>query len=287
MNHELHMSTPSDINLDAHTADQTDESIRFDLRLCTTVVVMSAKGGCGATMVATNMAAALAANKRVCMIDLDLCKGDIAGFLDLRAGRSVNHLFDHLDALDDELIRGSVEIHPSGLHVLSLPYDLTELRNVRAIEVNRLLNQVRQTYDVVVVDVGSRVDVAALAAALIADEVVVITTPDVSALRNTQRVFDLLRRLSIPEERLRMVLNKYDPKSGVSLDTITAQLHVPLVATIAKNDEACGKADAAGRTLSDVAPRADVTRDLDGLWARLNGETIKQPSGFPWFWSRR
>uniref|UniRef100_UPI0035257DE6 P-loop NTPase n=1 Tax=Salmonella enterica TaxID=28901 RepID=UPI0035257DE6 len=73
-------------------------------RLIGVVVLLSAKGGAGGTLVAAHLAASLAADKRVCLVDLDLCKGDVAGALDLHTDRSINLLLDRMDSLDANLL---------------------------------------------------------------------------------------------------------------------------------------------------------------------------------------
>lgn len=250
------------------------------------VVVMGAKGGCGATLIATNLAAHLAADHRTCLVDLDLCKGDVAGFLGLKSGRSLNLLLEALDQLDEQLLAGSVDVHPSGLHVLVQPYDLTHLHHVTAEEVNRVLGAVRSHYEIVVVDVGSRIDVAALTAALAADVILLVTTPDVVALRDAKRVLALMRRLQVETRRVHLVVNEHDATNDVSVDEIATQLAVPVAATVARDVRACGRAVSSGDLLVEVAPNAAVTRDLQNLWSTLQGEA-PAASRSSWFPFRR
>lgn len=253
------------------------------------VVVLSAKGGCGATLIATNLAAHLAESQRVCLVDLDLCKGDVAAFLDLHSHHSLNVLFDNQFDMDTAMLEGSVDEHASGLHVLTQPYDLTELHQVSADEVRMVLPFIRKNYDVVVVDAGSRVDVATLTAAMIADEVLLVTTTDVVALRDAQRVLGLLRRLDVPAGRVRLVLNKHTPGAGVSESDIVAQLHAPIAATITADHATCQRADAKGKLLHQVAPRAKVSADVRSLWPQLRGQlavTTVTTTRFSWLWSR-
>lgn len=265
----------------ATDAEQTDATPGAPAAL---LVVISAKGGCGATLVATHLAVGQAAARRTCLVDLDVCKGDVAGFLDLPDDRSVNLLLERLDHVDDVLLRGSVTVHASGLHVLAQPYDLTELQHLTADETRTLLDRVRQAYELVIVDAGSRIDAVTLAAALVADEVVLLTTPDVCALRDAQRVLRLLRRLKVPREHVRLVVNKHGP--GVPDDEIEAQLDQPVTATVEADEASCRRAETLGTTLSEAAPRKRVTEDLAGLWDRLHGERPTRPARLPWWWAQ-
>lgn len=268
------MTQPPDAPDAAVPADTDATELPEDAidRVGVLVVVMGAKGGCGTTLVAANLAADLASERKTCLLDLDLCKGDVAGVLDLSTDRSLAPVLEHLRDVDAALLAGATQVHSSGLAVLSQPHDLTELRHVEVEEVVNLLDHVRDVYDIVVVDVGSRVDVASLTAALQADELLLITTPDVPSLRDASRVLRLLHRLDRASERIHLVVNKREPGRGIPDQQIAVQLGRRVGATIRRSDAACERADEQGRLLADVAPRAEATADLHQLWGRLHGE---------------
>lgn len=250
------------------------------------LVLLGAKGGCGATLVASNIAASLASDRRVVLCDLDVSKGDVAGFLDLGTNRTVNTLLERIDVLDEELLQGSVEVHRSGLHVLTQPYDLANLQQPSAGEVLQLLRRLRNSYDLVVVDAGSRIDVATLAAATEADELVLLTTPDVPALRDARRVLKLLETIEVPASAVRLVVNKMPRFGGRRDGEIEEQLSTEVAATIVRNDAVCGRVDERGSLLADEAPHAQVTRDVAELWPRLRGEVAGITSPLAWFMRR-
>lgn len=248
---------------------------------------LSAKGGCGATFIASNLATALAAKRRVCLIDLDMSKGDVAGYLDLRSGRSLNPLLKRLKDFDERLLEGTVDVLPSGLHVLSQPFDIADIHQLDAGEVRMLLEAVRAHYDVVLVDVGSSIDVAALAAATLAEHIVLITTPDVPAVRSTRRTLRLLSQVDVPRRAIRLVVNKRAMFGGLSVDEIARQVEQPVVCSVRRDDAACTRADSAGRPLMELAPRAGVTRDVKDMWAQIHGLVSQRRSLWSRLFSRR
>ncbi len=278
----------SQLPADAQLAPTTPVAAREPTaRQIGVAVVLSAKGGAGGTLIAAHLAASLAAEKRVLLVDLDLCKGDVAGVLDLHSDRSINLLLDRLDNLDPNLLRGSVEVHPSGLHVLIQPYDLTDLHQISADETTKLLSFLREHYDLVVVDVGSRMDVVSMSAVLTADEILLITTTDVPSLRDAQRVLGLLRHLDVRPTNLRLVLNKVQEGVGVAPADVAAQLHVPIAAILPADLEACGRVDTRGHLLWELAPHARITRALQSLWKTLRGETDHAAHRHAWPWSHK
>lgn len=250
------------------------------------ITVLGAKGGCGVTTLGVNLAGELARDQPTCLVDLDMCKGDVAGYLDLPAQRSVQTLLRSIDVLDADLIRGAVIPHNSGFDVLAQPYDLRELRMASADEIRRLLAALRQRYEVTVVDAGAHVDVTSLSAALAADELLLVVTPTVSALRDARRMIALLTQLGIPRDVLRLVANKVERGSPVPAHYIEDQLGLPLAATIARDDHACGRAETRGRLLRRTSPRARVTRDIAALWAGLHPAPVPVPTS-RWPWSGR
>ncbi len=265
-----------DLNCDSPdaTASGSSEEGRGGL-----LVLMGAKGGCGATLVACNAAAALAADRKVVLVDLDLTKGDVAGTLDLQSGRSINSLLARVDELDDALLQGSVDVHSSGLHVLAQPYDLTRLHQLDADEVRSLLRVLQLHYDLVVVDAGSRIDVATLAAATTADELVLLSTPDVPAIRDARRVIRLLEQLEVPAWSVRLVINKQPMMGGpLSIRDIEDNLQAKVAATISRNDRVCARVDARGSLLTDEDAHAAITQDVRALWSKLRGTAAPAPT---------
>lgn len=269
--------TKDDVVLDDVPASKPDPKL---------IAVMSARGGCGGTVVATHLALALAGSRPTCLLDLDTSKGDVAGYLDLPSARSVNVVLDRLDDLDDNLLRGCVEVHESGLHVLVQPYDLMQLREVSAEETARLLAYLGLHYASVVVDLGAQVDAPALTAALRADEIVLVATPDVPGIRSAQRVLALLRRLAVPEAKVRLVLNKVQGNAGLPRDEIAAQLGVEVAAELPRADAAASRIDATGRPLSEEAPSSPLTAAITDLWPTLRGQPHVHTGRIRWPWSR-
>ncbi len=88
----------------------------------TAISVFGAKGGIGRTMLATNLAVALARDQhRVVIVDLDVHLGDVALLLGIVPEHTLNDLVLVVDKLDPDLIRGYTAMHASGLSVLAAP----------------------------------------------------------------------------------------------------------------------------------------------------------------------
>ncbi len=248
------------------------------------LAVLGAKGGCGTTLVAASLAAELAVEQAVCVLDLDFGKGDLAGCIDLWPGRTLHDLLGEPGRLDADVMRGTAVTHKGGFSVLAQPHDLSKVILPSAEEIKPVLHLARQCWTVVITDCGARADEVALAAALAADEVILLTTPHVSALRDAGRKIELLQRLELPKNKIRLVVNMRG-KGGISATAIAEQLGLPVHAELPLDPGAAEAVDFSGRLLRDQVPGSPLHRAMARLWTQLYGEPEPVAPAQPW-WKR-
>lgn len=153
-------------------------------------VFTGSKGGVGTSVIAAHTAWMLAQQRpeaSVCLVDLDLEKGDIPSFVDLNYRVSIVHLAKIADDITDRVVRDTVAVHESGLHILPAPVDVRDVDLVPPQAIRSILGQLRQMYDVVIVDAGSNVTPAQAAAVEMSDHTVQVVTTDVPSLRAARR----------------------------------------------------------------------------------------------------
>lgn len=245
------------------------------------VALIGAKGGCGTTMLTANLAANIHVENGVCAVDLDHGKGDLAALLDLKPTQAVPQLLSR--DCDPTLLRGCAIDHPAGFEVLGQPQDMSQLVRPSPVELRRFLEIVRDTWGLSLLDCGSRVDDAVLAALRMADRVIVVTTPDVIALRDAVRIRALLERIGVGADRQWLVVNQVG--RGLALDEIEETLGVAVNASVPRDDVACARAVNSGALVQEVAPHSAFSKALPGLWATLNGEKpARRGWRLPWMW---
>ena len=187
------------------------------------VVLAGAKGGVGTTTIATHLALASArddATRRVCLVDLDVSKGDVPLYLDVQHRRTILDLAPVANDLSPRAIADALFQHSSGLSLLLAPAEGEYAERLTGEQVATILSALRQRHDVVVVDAGAVVTEAAAAAVELADEVFVVTTPDVPSLRGTRRTVELWERLALrKEEAVRGILNRVDKRTDIQPET--------------------------------------------------------------------
>ena len=236
------------------------------------VTVFGAKGGVGATTIAANLAGALqASGLRVCLVDLNLHLGDVLSFMDVPGSYSITDLVANMARLDDDLLRSSMVHHASGVDVLAQSGKMEEAEQITAADVVALLSFLRRHYDRVIIDGVRGFDDISLAALDASEHVLMVLTQDVPAVRNGLRCLSMLRRLSYDESKVRVVLNRHQKGSRITIDVVRETLHMPIAHTLGNDFASVIDAINRGLLLKDAAPRARLTHDIQELVPLLAG----------------
>ncbi|NKE56520.1 AAA family ATPase [Lentzea sp. PSKA42] len=186
------------------------------------ITVFSAKGGCGKTTLAVNLAAVLAAGgaRSVCLVDLDLAFGDVGICLRAEPVRTIVHGLGMLGHLDVTGTSSLLTACRPGLSALLAPVEPGDAERIPATLVSELLEVLPTMFDFVVVDTPSAFSEHVLAAMDASHHHVLLTTPDVPALKNLRVTLDMLDLLSYAHDIRSVVLNRSDSKVGLSMDDI-------------------------------------------------------------------
>ena len=198
------------------------------------VTIFSAKGGCGKTTLATNLAAALAdgGRREVCLIDLDLAFGDVAIALQLFPAHTIADAVPLGDNVDFTAVQSLLTPHSPGLTTLVAPVEPGSAGSIPATLVGQILEVLRNHFDYVVVDTPPAFDDQVLAAFDRSDVVALIATLDIPALKNLKLTVETLELLNFTRDRWRIVLNRADSKVGLSLNDVEKTLRTPISAQI-------------------------------------------------------
>jgi pilus assembly protein CpaE len=233
------------------------------------IAVTSAKGGVGVSTVAANVALALATQtgRSVVAVDLDLEYGDLPMLLDVPPRGGTDELIRSLTldgdacAPEDFFAR-----HESGLRVLAAPRSPVDAVHIDEGGVNHLLTRLRVLHDLVVVDVPRGFDDPALTAITMAQRIVVVVVPEVTALRRTLSLLDVLAGLDIEEERLLLVYNRtVASESQLSRERVEGFLGRRIRCEIAHDVELFHRATTSGRPVLQLDPEHLASRQLRRL----------------------
>jgi pilus assembly protein CpaE len=201
-----------------HRKLYADRSSRSSDSLGRLIAVRGAKGGVGASVVATNLAIAIREQTKqaTALVDGQFFGGDVPVALNLKPTRSLLDLARHLNGLDGDMLRATLVEHSSGLAVLAAPPDFEDAEAIRSDDYQRVLDALRTHYAYVIVDCSPAVDQNTLTALDMADLLLVVSTPEIAALKNTARLLELGARLGYTDAKMRLVLNRFNAPGALA-----------------------------------------------------------------------
>jgi len=203
------------------------------------VTVFAAKGGCGKTSFAINLAVALArhSDRRVCIVDLDLAFGDVAISVQLDPAKTIVDAIPMAGHLDNTGAASLLTRYQPNLEMLLAPTTPGDAEKIPASLIGELLLVLRTIFDFVVVDTPAQFSEHVLTAMDNSAHHVLLTTPDVPALKNLRITLDMLDLLSYPRQIRSVVLNRADSKVGLSLEDVERVVRWPIAAHIPSSRE--------------------------------------------------
>jgi Flp pilus assembly CpaE family ATPase len=212
------------------------------------LVFTGSKGGSGVTTVACNVAIALAqrADQRTLLIDLALPIGDAALGMGIAASSSTEDALRNIDRLDAALLETLLVQHRSGVFVLAAPTSVPEVE-VSKEAIDKLISIARHEFNHVIVDVGSRIDVAAKALFEHASTNYLVIQTGISELRNSNRLISQF--FADGNRNLEIVINRFDSNfhETVNEDVIAKALGKPVRWKL-PNDQDAARALQSGET---------------------------------------
>jgi pilus assembly protein CpaE len=211
------------------------------------LALLSASGGCGASTLAVNIAAALAKeHQRCCLVDLKAGRGDLASLLDLKPGFNLADLCLNLSRLDRAIFDKLLVRHESGVHLLAAPQTFGDTRIVTTQGVNQALTMARRFYTHVVADLEDCFHEEQLAALRQASIILLVTRLDFTALRNARRILSHLEELELPRSRVRFVVNRHGQPNELPVADAEAALGEPLTQFVPDDPKTINLANNAG-----------------------------------------
>lgn len=249
-------------------------------RLAPLVGVVRTSGGCGATTLATHLAAELArydwAGKGALLADLDLQFGSVASFLDLPRCGSVPDLIAARDRIDSYLIRSIAGSTTHGLAVLGAPGEINPMDSVAIEGLMAVSEELRRHYGVVVYDFPADWSNWSASVAYSADMILVVVELSLSSLRRARRCLDLFEALAIPPEKIHLVANKVESRMfrPINARDVTETLGREALACLPVDADALRRAQDQGVLVSSVNGRSPYAAAVTKLT-----ETVMQYLG--------
>ncbi len=255
-----------------------------------TIAVFPAKGACGATTIACNLAfqSKRLGSKKILLADMDPLTGTVSFLLKLKSGYSFMDVLSRQGSLDGDLWKQMVTTH-QGIDVLLSPENLMdgidELQDASPI-----LDYAQNSYETIIVDCGNSYTNWNLSIAYLCDELLIATTNELPSLQAAQRALAWFDQHRVDPSKIRVVVNRYEREIGLSSEMISVALQADIFQLIPSDYEAVQKSQMDGKPLpsgsSAAKGMAALADKIRGKQEKIGEDKKAAKSGFKSLFSR-
>lgn len=258
------------------------------------IVITSGKGGVGKTTSTANLGTALALQgKRVCLIDMDIGLRN----LDVILGLENRIIYDIVD-----VVEGRTKLHQAiikdkrfndNLYLLPAAQN-ADKNDVNGEQMIEIVAELKKEYDYILIDCPAGIEQGFQNSIAAADQAILVTTPEISAIRDADRIIGLLEQTELEPPRL--IINRIRKRmmqdgEVMDIDEITRHLSIDLLGIVfddddvvrssnkgdpivlnPKNPASQGYRNIARRILGETVPLMTLTKEKPTLWQKLFGK---------------
>lgn len=247
------------------------------------VVVVSPKGGSGTTTIATNLAVALRqmSGGRVVLADFGLQFGDVGVHLNVWSKYTLQDLLSRVEDIDDAMLAPVLQQHSSGISVMLSPNSPEVAAEITGEQIDLVIDRLLERNSWVVADTWSFLDEVSWSLLRRADEVVVVTTPEVPSLKNVKHFLEYTRQQALIQGRVTLVLNRFPSVDGISLQDVQQHLRQPVSANIPSEGRLVTHSVNRGIPVTISHPQSWVSQSLFKLAGHIAGDHVNAISLTP------
>lgn len=236
-----------------------------------TVAVFSSKGGCGTSFIATNLAASMGAP--TVLVDLNLQAGDLTLFLGVEPKYSIADLVENREQADDAMLRSYLAPHSANLSLLAAPREADAADDIEAEHVFSVIQILRERYDFVVIDPQHTFDSITLAALDQVDEILMVLTLDIPAIRSAQRTLAIFDRLGYPRNKVRIVVNRWSKQIDLDLRQVERYLGERVTGFITSDYRTAVNSINLGQPLVESDPQSRIAAEIRQIASAIAGKS--------------
>lgn len=239
------------------------------------IVITSGKGGVGKTTTTANLGTALALQgKKVCLVDTDLGLRN----LDVILGLENRIIYDLVD-----VIEGRCKTHQAlvkdkrfeeGLFLLPAA-QTTDKNSVTPDQMKKLVEELKRDYDYILIDCPAGIEQGYKNAVAGADRAIVVTTPEISAIRDADRIIGMLEQEEIEPPKLiinRIKSNLMNDAEALDVNEITTHLSIDLLGIVMDDERVITSSNKGEPIVMDPANAASL--GYRNIARRILGESV-------------
>jgi pilus assembly protein CpaE len=242
----------------------------------TVITVAGAKGGIGKSVIAVNLALALRERTKgkVAIVDGDTQFGDVVTMFDVTPTRSLEDLTRDLDGLDRNTILDYLTPFDARLGIIPGPTVQNAWDDAGPEAASKVVDLLSQTHDFVVIDTSGAMDRFVRAFVDASTLVLLVTTGEVSSVRDTKAALARLEGWEVPDEKVKVVLNRGARAEGFRVADLEQTFSRPVFWELPR-DNRVGRSVQVGRPVVIENPNAAASRHIMALAAAIGGNSIE------------
>lgn len=237
--------------------------------------IINAKGGSGASFIASNVAYILSkeTDSKVALVDLDFQFGAIGLNFDKSPKYTIIEAMNAIGDLDSVSLEAYLTKYKDNLGLLlPSPSDILLPGEVNVANLKEMLELLQLNYSQIVIDLPRIIDPVSSMIMEQADQITLVIQQSLAQFRDGRRLIQILNKdLDVPLDRISIVVNRYDPKNSLRVDDLKNMLNHDKVYLIANDFERVANASNLGIPLYESSANSKIARDLKELARSLGG----------------
>src|SRR5688572_5997406 len=238
------------------------------------IAVFSSKGGCGCSLIATNLA--MLQNSPTALVDLNLQSGDLELLLGVKPKFSLADVVENRDRLDDALLTSYLTPRSKNVSLLAAPLKAESAEDIEPRHIYEVMELLRRRFDTVIIDTPHSFDAVTISALDHADQILLVLTLEIHAIRSTRRALEIFDRLGYPRKKIRLVVNRWSKNIELDQKQVEDFLGERVVGFVQSDYRAAVNSINLGQPLVESAPTSKVTADLRNICAKLFDGKLEQ-----------
>jgi pilus assembly protein CpaE len=193
---------------------------------------------------------------------LNLQAGDLPLFLGVDPKYSFADMAENRNRLDETLINSFVTPCSSNLSLLAAPKEADSADEIEPEHVFEVLQRLRESYDYVILDPQHTFDSITLAALDQSDDIVLVLSLDIPAIRSTQRALEIFDRLGYPRKKVRIVVNRWSKQIDIDLRQVEKFLGEPAIGFVSSDYPTAVTSINLGQPLVRSDPNSKIAQEI-------------------------
>ena len=176
--------------------------------------------------------------------------------------------------LDTPLINSLVTPYSSHLSLLAAPREADSADDIEPEHIFEVLERLRESFEYVVLDPQHTFDAITLQALDQSDEIVLVLTLDIPAIRSTQRALEIFDRLGYPRKKIRIVVNRWSKQIDLDLRQVEKFLGEPVVGFVPSDYQTAVTSINLGRPLVQSDSNCRIAQEIQRIAQTIAGGKV-------------